>query len=84
MNVKFRRIKLVNTYDVGHLRRLLKKYRTKTLIKYYEGFIFYDREHDENVDLIAKEAWQLYEEGLVHLLQKRIGECAYIYYVVKR
>lgn len=68
----------------GELRYTVQRARPKRLVQYYRGYIFSDRAQNAAVDALANEAWALYKEGLIHLLQRRMGEYDYIYYFVVR
>jgi hypothetical protein len=53
-------------------------------IMYHVGFLFSDRTKGRRLNSTAGEAWAQYELGTVVLVQRRLGDMQYEYYVVKR
>ena len=73
---------LVDNHREGYLRRLVRRGRKGSTIQYYRGYLYADRQLSETLDLLAKDVYQLYEEGRVTLVQKRHGEYDYSYYAI--
>ena len=52
---------------------------------YHEGMLAVDRVPKGSVtDKVAKAAYKMYEAGLVNLVQKRVGNMKYQYWMVRR
>jgi hypothetical protein len=48
-------------------------------VVYFIGLLMKTRQHDDNIDALAKAVWDAYERGVVKLVQERVGpnDCAY-------
>jgi len=53
-------------------------------IHYHEGYLPTDREKDPDVDKIASRTLEAFEDGILHLFQKRQGEYHYSYFAMKK
>ena len=62
-------------------------------LAYHAGYLAIDKEADsrfatpaerQELRRVADRAWQLAQDGIVHLVQRRDGEADFIYYVVVR
>ncbi len=46
---------------------------------YFTGYLFRDRRHDADLDLLARHLYRRYEKGEVLLFQRRLGDFRYQY-----
>ena len=50
---------------------------------YYTGFIYEDREKNDDVRDLAELSWALHKDALVHLFQRRLGLAKYEYIAIR-
>lgn len=51
---------------------------------YHRGHLAYDRQHNRRLSKAATMAMKLADDGLISLVQRRIGECVWDYIAVRR
>ncbi len=64
--------------------KLLRTLRPGQHLVYHVGYLPHDRTSDARVAEVAEEAQQLYQRGLIELLQRRRDEYFYEYVAVGR
>lgn len=50
---------------------------------YHQGFLILDRSKDNTANIIAEEALEYYQRGVVELVQKKISDFEYQYIAVR-
>jgi len=48
--------------------------------RYFVGYLFRDRQYDEDLNALARHLYRRYEQGEVLLFQRRLGDFLYEYY----
>ena len=73
--------KIKNTFST--LKKFAENSQRGESHVYYQGFLVRDRSNDNTTNIIAEEALEYYQRGVVELVQRKISDCEYQYIAVR-